>query len=49
MAALVAITVDGPSQAFYRRKRAEDKRHAQALIALARRLVDVVWALLAAA
>jgi transposase len=46
MAAFVAITVDGPSQAFYRRKRAEGKRHAQALIALARRLVDVVWALL---
>ena len=45
-AALSAIKPDGPSQAFYRRKRAEGKLHTQALIALARRLIDVVWALL---
>ncbi|MFT7871588.1 IS110 family transposase, partial [Amycolatopsis sp. A24] len=40
-----------PSRAFCLRKRGEGKRHAQALIAqaliaLARRLVDVIWALL---
>lgn len=47
MAALSAIKrVDGPSRIFYLRKRAEGKIHTQALIALARRLVDVIWALL---
>jgi transposase len=34
------------SRAFYDRKRAEGKRHTQALIALARRRVDVLWAML---
>ncbi len=34
------------SRAFYYRKRAEGKRHTQALIALARRRVNVVWAML---
>ncbi|MBE3015887.1 IS110 family transposase, partial [Microbispora sp. NEAU-D428] len=34
------------SKAFYQRKRAENKIHTQALLALARRLVDVLWALL---
>ncbi len=37
---------DSPSRAFYQHKRREGKLHAQALIALARRLVDVIWALL---
>ena len=47
LAALSAIKVqDGPSRRFYLRKRDEGKRHTQALIALARRLVDVIWALL---
>lgn len=47
MAALSSIKVeDGPSRTFYQRKRAEGKIHTQALIALARRLVDVIWALL---
>jgi transposase len=46
MAALSAIRLDGPSRIFYQRKRAEGKIHTQALIALARRLVDVIWALL---
>jgi transposase len=47
LAALSAIKrPDGPSRAFYLRKRREGKRHTQALIALARRLVDVIWALL---
>ena len=43
LAALSSIRPDGPSKAFYQRKRAEGKKHTQALIALARRLVDVVW------
>jgi hypothetical protein len=34
------------SRAFYDRKRREGKRHTQALIALARRRVDVEWAML---
>jgi transposase len=34
------------SRAFYDRKRAEGKRHQQALIALARRRVNVLWAML---
>jgi transposase len=34
------------SRAFYDRKRAEGKRHTQALIALARRRINVVWAML---
>ncbi|WFE20372.1 IS110 family transposase [Solwaraspora sp. WMMD937] len=46
MAALSAIRPDGPSRVFYQRKRAEGKLHTQALIALARRLIDVIWALL---
>lgn len=47
LAALSSIKVDGGrSRAFYQRKRAEGKLHTQALIALARRLVDVIWALL---
>jgi hypothetical protein len=34
------------SRTFYDRKRREGKRHTQALIALARRRVNVVWAML---
>jgi transposase len=37
---------DGPLRAFYQRKREEGKRHVQALIALARRLINLVWALI---
>jgi hypothetical protein len=37
---------DGPNRAYYQRKRAEGRGHHQALIALARRRVDVLWALL---
>lgn len=37
---------DGLSRAFYQRKRDEGKRHIPALIALARRLVNLVWALI---
>lgn len=46
LAALSSIRPDGPSRTYYQRKRAEGKIHTQALIALARRLVDLVWALL---
>jgi transposase len=46
MAALCSAMREGQSRAFYQRKRAEGKHHLQALIALARRLVDVLWALL---
>jgi hypothetical protein len=37
---------DGPSRAFYQRKRTEGKRHVQALIALARRLINLIRALI---
>jgi transposase len=46
MAALSSIRADGPSRQFYDRKRAERLIHTQALLALARRLVDVLFALL---
>ena len=46
MAALSSIRPDGPSRWFYDKKRAERHIHTQALLALARRLVDVLWALL---
>ncbi|TWS92363.1 transposase, partial [Reyranella sp. CPCC 100927] len=36
----------GPSRAYYDRKRAQGKRHNQALIALARRRTDVLYAML---
>jgi transposase len=47
MAALSSLKVtNGPSRRFYDRKRGERLIHTQALLALARRLVDVLWALL---
>jgi transposase len=46
MAALSSIRANGPSRTFYDKKRAERLIHTQALLALARRLVDVLWALL---
>lgn len=46
MAALSSIKTSGPSRTFYDRKRNERLIHTQALLALARRLVDVLWALL---
>ncbi|WP_399551429.1 transposase [uncultured Rhodococcus sp.] len=46
MAALNSSQRDGPSQEFYQRKRGEKRSAVHALIALARRLVDVVWALI---
>jgi transposase len=47
MAALSSLKQPaGPSRVFYDRKRSERLIHTQALLALARRLVDVLWALL---
>lgn len=47
MAALSSLRYEnGPSRRFYDRKRGERQIHTQALLALARRLVDVLWALL---
>ena len=37
---------DPESRAYYNRKRSEGKRHSQAVLALARRKVDVLWAML---
>lgn len=44
--ALVSIRCDPNSRAFYDRKRAEGKKHVQAVLALARRRVNVLWALI---
>jgi transposase len=46
MTALSSIRPEGPSRDFYQRKRGENRIHTQALLALARRLVDVLWAML---
>lgn len=46
LAALSSIRGNGASRQFYDRKRSERLIHTQALLALARRLVDVLWALL---
>jgi transposase len=44
--AFCAVGIDPTSKAFYARKRSEGKRHHQALIALARRRVNVLYAIL---
>ena len=44
--ALVSVRCDPNSRKFYDRKRAEGKKHVQAVLALARRRVNVIWALL---
>ncbi|MDH2391635.1 IS110 family transposase [Streptomyces sp. HNM0663] len=44
--ALISIQCCPESRRFYDRKRAEGKRHTQAVLALARRRVNVLWALL---
>ncbi|MEU8952658.1 transposase, partial [Streptomyces sp. NPDC048489] len=46
MSAQVAARCCPVSKAFYERKRAEKKTHKQAVIALARRRLNVLWALL---
>jgi transposase len=44
--AMVSISCNPESRTFYDRKRAEGKKHTQAVLALARRRVNVLWALL---
>jgi transposase len=44
--ALISIRSCDDSRRFYERKRAEGKRHTQAVLALARRRVNVLWALI---
>ncbi|MGW8988298.1 IS110 family transposase [Streptomyces parvus] len=44
--ALISIRNCAESRRFYDRKRAEGKRHTQAVLALARRRVNVLWALM---
>jgi transposase len=46
LAALSSLKNSPASRAFYDRKRAEGKSHKQALIALARRRMNVIWAML---
>jgi hypothetical protein len=44
--AVISIQRSPASRAYYQRKRAEGKRHRQAVLALARRRVNVLWAML---
>src|SRR3954468_20835327 len=46
LAALSSLKNSPSSRAFYDRKRREGKSHKQALIALARRRINVIWAML---
>ncbi len=46
MSAQTAMRMPGPSQESYRKKRAEGLVHTQAVLSLARRRVDVLWAML---
>lgn len=46
LSAQIAIRTDPASRAYYDRKRLEGKTHTQAVIALARRRLNVLWAML---
>ena len=46
LSALASIRSDAASRTYYDRKRAEGKRHTQAVLALARRRLNVLWAML---
>ncbi|TSD94068.1 IS110 family transposase [Skermania sp. ID1734] len=46
LAAMIAVRLDPTSRIYYDRKRAEGKAHTQAVLALARRRVNVLWAML---
>ncbi|WP_174372465.1 IS110 family transposase [Nocardia testacea] len=46
LAAVIAARHDPASRAHYQRKRSEGKRHTQAVLALARRRLNVLWAML---
>ena len=46
LSAAASMMREGPNRDFYLKKRGQGRGHVQALIALARRRVDVLWALL---
>jgi hypothetical protein len=46
LSALIAIRCDPAAKTYYQRKRAEGKRPIQAVICLARRRTNVLWALM---
>ena len=46
MSSLSCTVHHAPSRAYYQRKRAEGKAHRQAVVALARQRVNVLWAML---
>ncbi|MEU3461231.1 IS110 family transposase [Streptomyces sp. NPDC006733] len=46
LSAMVSITTCPASKAYYQRKRSEGKGHKQALLALARRRINVLWAMI---
>jgi transposase len=46
LSALIAIRTNPASRTYYDRKRAQGKRHTQAVLALARRRLNVLWAML---
>lgn len=46
LSAAASMMRDGPNRDFYLKKRGQGLKHVQAIIALARRRVDVLWALL---
>jgi transposase len=46
LASHIAIRTDPASRIYYDRKRAQGKRHTQAVLALARRRLNVMWAML---
>ncbi len=46
LSALSSLRTPGPNRDYYEKKRAAGRTHKQALIALARRRVDVLWALI---
>ncbi|HEY1440986.1 MAG TPA: IS110 family transposase [Mycobacterium sp.] len=46
LAAQIAIRTDSASRTYYDRKRSEGKTHTQAVLALARRRLNVLWAML---
>nr|MDT0665694.1 IS110 family transposase [Micromonospora sp. DSM 115978] len=46
LSAQTSVVRDGPNRDYYLKKRAQGLKHVQAVIALARRRVDVLWALL---
>ncbi len=46
LSAQVSISTSAQSRAFYQRKRTEGKNHKQAVLALARRRLNVLWAML---